>query len=255
MYRAFEVTRRPGPLIAVALHAGHEVGPLVQRLVALAEDTRLREEDPATEAIADFGATLVVVRTSRFEVDLNRPRSSAVYRCAEDAWGLDVWAGDVPDQVVADSLATYDAFHAAMRELIAETVAREGMAVVFDIHSYNHRRDGADGPAAPGLENPEVNLGTGSLAREWRPCAKAFLGAMREAGYDARENVKFRGGAFSAWVNEHFPGRACALAVEFKKTYMDEWTGEIDADAVSRARDALGRAAGSVLDAARRVVA
>jgi hypothetical protein len=25
-----------------------------------------------------------------------------------------------------------------------------------------------------------------------------------------------------------FPGQACAIAIEFKKTFMDEWTGELD---------------------------
>jgi hypothetical protein len=34
--------------------------------------------------------THIIVTRSRFEVDLNRPRDKAVYRCAADAWNLDV---------------------------------------------------------------------------------------------------------------------------------------------------------------------
>ena len=44
---------------------------------------------------------------------------------------------------------------------------------------------------------------------------------------DVRENVRFFGGNFPRWVNGAFPGKGCALAIEFKKFFMDEWTGEI----------------------------
>jgi hypothetical protein len=43
-----------------------------------------------------------------------------------------------------------------------------------------------------------------------------------------RENVRFRGGHLSRWVHTAFPGQACCLAVEVKKFFMDEHTGEID---------------------------
>ena len=33
----------------------------------------------------------------------------------------------------------------------------------------------------------------------------------------------------SAWfVQDRYPGVGCVLALEFKKTWMDEWTGEVD---------------------------
>jgi hypothetical protein len=45
---------------------------------------------------------------------------------------------------------------------------------------------------------------------------------------DVRENIKFQGGYFPRWTHEHFPDSACVLAIEFKKFFMDEWTGKID---------------------------
>ena len=45
---------------------------------------------------------------------------------------------------------------------------------------------------------------------------------------DIRENIKFRGGHFPSWVHQTFPGTGCALAIEFKKFFMDEWTGKPD---------------------------
>jgi hypothetical protein len=54
-----------------------------------------------------------------------------------------------------------------------------------------------------------------------------------------RENVKFKGGQFPAWVHQTFPGSGCALAIEVKKFFMDEWTGKPDRDLIGAIRDAL----------------
>lgn len=246
MQRSFTITRRRGPIIAAAIHAGHIVRPDVSRVLALAEESRLREEDPATERIADCGVTLVTVHASRFQVDLNRERARAIYATPADAWGLNVWKYDPPSIMVATSRADYDAFYEAMRALITDTIAREGRAVVFDVHSYNHRRGGPEEPPEASADNPEVNLGTGSVPEMWLPVCEALATSMRSDGFDVRENVKFDGGAFPRWVNTTFPRRACALAIEFKKTYVDEWTGLVDDEAVTRLSRGLARAADRV---------
>jgi N-formylglutamate deformylase len=106
--------------------------------------------------------------------------------------------------------------------------------VVLDVHSYNHRRDGADEPPAPEVDNPEVNIGTGSLDRDrWGHLVDRFMDDLRArevVGHplDVRENVRFQGGHLSQWVHERYDGVGCALAVELKKVFMDEWTGEAD---------------------------
>ena len=43
---------------------------------------------------------------------------------------------------------------------------------------------------------------------------------------DVRENIRFKGGHLAKWVHENFPTSGCCLAIEFKKFFMDEWTGE-----------------------------
>ena len=58
-----------------------------------------------------------------------------------------------------------------------------------------------------------------------------------------RENVKFRGGYLSTWVHQTFPTSGVALALEFKKTFMDEWSGRAD----DRHLDALSRALAATL--------
>ena len=51
---------------------------------------------------------------------------------------------------------------------------------------------------------------------------------VRDHRLDVRVNVRFRGGYLCHSVVEHYRDTACALAIEFKKVFMDEWTGESD---------------------------
>lgn len=240
----FELTRGEGPLVATAVHDGGAVRPEVARLMAWSEADRLREEDPFTGGWTAMAPTRLVVRRSRFEVDLNRPREGAVYLTPDDAWGRTVWTAPPPPDLIERSLAEYDAFYAAVHELLGDLTRRVGRFVVFDLHTYNHRREGPTAPAADPAETPEVNVGTGTTDRaRWAPVVERFKEDLRAFDFfgrslDVRENVKFQGGRFPRWIHETFPDTGCALAVEVKKFFMDEWTGDADlgqAEAIGRA--------------------
>lgn len=241
-----------GQLVATAIHNGHELRPEVAAAIVLDEATRLREEDPWTDVIGASLPAQVVARRSRFEVDLNRPRDEAVYRTPEDCWGLEVWRENPLDPEVAQgSLEVYDAFYADLAQRLDQVAAR-GPFVVYDVHSYNHRRDDA-GPA-PVEDNPEVNLGTGTVAAAFRPVVDAFarsMGGQEVGGHllDVRENVKFEGRALAWWVHERYAGTGVVLALEFKKTFMDERTGEVDEDHLHQLRTALAATQEPVLRA------
>lgn len=237
------------PIVATAIHAGHALDPQIAGAIALSDDERLREEDPGTERFTEIGVTRVIVRRSRFEVDLNRPRDGAVYATPEAAWGLRVWkAGGAPREALALGRREHDEFYAAMETLLAGFAARFGRFAVYDVHSYNHRRNGSDAPPEDEAENPEINLGTGALGtgalgaggrERWAPVVDRFAAELRAHGLDVRENVKFQGGHFPRWVAQRFPESACPLAIEVKKVYMDEWTGRIDDREVRRIRKAF----------------
>lgn len=256
---AWTLVEGEGPLVAVALHHGHAVREEGRNLYALGEQERLREEDPLTGEWTTVAPTRVVVHRSRFEVDLNRPRNQAVYLRPEDAWGLHVWRKSPSRGVVEDSLELYDAFYTELDRLLQRKVERHGRFVLYDLHSYNHRRGGEDAPPAPAIENPEVNVGTGTLDRTfWSPVVDAFVSDLSRFDFlgrslDVRENVKFKGGNFSRWVNERFPRRGCALAIEFKKFFMDEWTGQPFPEPLRAIRQALQASTASVLEALRAI--
>jgi hypothetical protein len=99
-----------------------------------------------------------------------------------------------------------------------------------------------------------VNIGTGTMDRAlWAPLVERFIADLRAFDFmgrhlDVRENVKFRGGYFPRWTHETFPATGCAIAIEFKKFFMDEWTGEPDHAQVEAIRLALQSTVPGVLE-------
>lgn len=247
-----------GPVLATAIHDAHDVRPEVARHLVLTEAVRLREEDPYTREWAAVFPTRIVGLRSRFEVDLNRPREAAVYRDPKDAWGLTAWKDSLPHGLFKRSLAEYDDFYRVMRNHLKRIEQDCGRFVVYDLHSYNHRRGGPDCPAADSNRNPQVNVGTGTMKRvRWAPVVDTFIETLREFDFpggrlDVRENVKFFGGNWPRWIHENFPYTGIALAIEVKKFFMDEWTGEPNRMLVDAIANALRSTIPGVLDALQR---
>lgn len=248
------ITRGDGPMVATAIHAGHELRPEIAGLTALEDGTRLREEDPFTDQWLSIAGTAIAVSMSRFEVDLNRPREGCVYLKNSDAWGLELWKEEPPTDLVERSLQKYDHFYADLTDVCDEVAARHDRFVVLDLHSYNHRRLGPDAPVDPPVDNPEVNVGTGSIDRAvWGGLVDSFCQTLASHPFDGghldvRENIRFKGGHMSRWINERYAGRGCCLAIEVKKIYMDEWTGHADEAVVVNVGDALIAAAEAVVE-------
>lgn len=252
MPAAFTVSTSPGQLVTTALHSGHQLRPALAELIALDDNERRREEDPYTDQLLGDRGVRFHVHQSRFEVDLNRSRDEAVYEHPDDAWGLTVWKQEVPAEEFHRSRRLHDEFYAELANRM-DRLASRGPFLVLDLHSYNHRREGPDGPAAAPSDNPEVNVGTGALdPSRWGHVIDSFMGGLRMqivGGHrlDVRENVRFRGGHLSRWVAANYPDFGCTLALEFKKLFMDEWNGECDTEHVAQLRHALHAVVPSVL--------
>ena len=227
--------RGDGPVVATAIHDGHGLRDEVRDALALSEAERLREEDPFTGQAIEGVPTHVVACRSRFEVDLNRGLDEAVYLAPEQSWNLDIWRSPPSEGLVARSRALHEAFYRMMAGLLDGIAAGHSRFVLLDVHSYNHRRDGPDGPPMPQDEAPDINIGTFSMPRaHWAPVLDPIVEAMRAFEFngrrlDVRENVAFQGkGELARFVHERYPMEGCAIALEFKKFFMDEWTGEPD---------------------------
>jgi N-formylglutamate amidohydrolase len=246
--------------VAVALHDGHEAREDVAEHFAIPEAERLREEDPWTAEWTRIAPTRIVVHRSRFEVDLNRPIEECVYLRPDQAWNLQVWKnGGPPAPVIREGREIHLAFYSMLEALLREVEAKHGRFVVYDLHSYNHRRGGPHSPPDDRSDNPDVNLGTGSMDRSrWAPVVDAFLRTLRGSELlgrllDVRENARFRGGYLAQWMHRTFPHTGCALAVEVKKFFMDEWTGDVEPSHLESVRTALARTVPAVEEALERL--
>ena len=248
------------PIIATAIHNGHKIRRELEKLFAIDEHERLREEDPYTAIWTTVVPNRTIVLTSRFEVDLNRPREHAVYLKPEEAWGLEVWEKKPSKAMIERSLAEYDAFYDDVFQLFSHIQKRFGYFVVFDLHTYNYRREGPEGGEADPRFNPDVNLGTGTIEdhKHWEPLIDRFRYDIQQFDFlgrtlDIRENIKFKGGYFAFWIHQTFGKNACVLSVEFKKFFMDEWSGMADHKKVELIRKVLESTVPGILEELKKV--
>ena len=207
---------------------------------------RLREEDPFTARFIEGMGNRVVVHRSRFEVDLNRAPEGAIYLHPDQSWGLKVWDTPPDDDGVAALLSQHASYYATLHHVLSDMEAAHGRFVLLDMHSYNHRRNGAEAAPTPQDEAPDINIGTFSMDRDrWAHVLDPFIDSLRQHSVngrklDVRENIAFAGkGEQTRFVHEHFPQTGCAIAVEFKKIFMDEWTGQPDEGAIADLRTAI----------------
>lgn len=235
-----------GPLLTTAIHDGHAMRPGLRRHLAVPAEERLREEDPLTGLLAATGDSQLHVRTSRFEVDLNRPRERAFPRRPEDTWGLQIWRELPPEQEIQASLEIHDRFYRMIEQVVARQIETFGVAVVIDIHSYNHRRDGAGQAPADPSGNPDIDVGLTELDRvRFRPLTQALMHGLREvpvrdSAPDVRANVRYPdGGHFPKWLHARFGSQVCAITLEYKKMFMDEWSATADIVALEALRAGL----------------
>lgn len=236
----FEIENRSTPIIATAIHDGHFIKEELRSFMLLNEQERAREEDPYTAfMIADLPVTKIKVSSSRFQLDLNRFKDKAIYEKPEDAWGLSVWE-NLSEEEKSQLHADYDIFYDSVKQLLDATINEHGYALILDIHTYNHRRDDAF-TEADAEANPEINMGTFYNTEKWKALCSDYTKFLTQQNFDARENVKFKGGAFAQWMIKNYNDKICVLSVEFKKTFMDEWTGIVNVPHLLRLQGLLSQ--------------
>lgn len=243
------------PFMAVAVHNGHRVRPDLMKLMAVDERTRFRFESPYTRFWTAIADTSITVNTSRFEIDMNRERSCALYKTPEDAWGLELWKERPAPAANAHSMQEYDHFYKVLHRACAKMKREFGRFFVFDLQTYNHRPYGPKEPPVDPLQYPDIDVGTGGLNRDhWESLLERFIGDLRSYNYHGRqlnvgENVTFSGGHVGRYIQETFEDSGCVLSLRVKKFFMDEWTGVPDWAQLAGVREALRSTIPGVLEA------
>ena len=223
---------QPAAYAAVALHAGHDVRPEVALNMKISPAGRRYEEDPHTDAFLRSFPIQVVARYSRFEFDVNRPPKSAIYTTPDTCWELDVWHRLQTKAEIEESQAKHRELHDLM-DLVATYLLQHGRyGILFDFHSYNYQRQGR----VTWYEDPRpvINVGTGPVNRQiFGACIDDFMSQLENITIDDRkihvaENGIFHGGHLSRRLSRNHYDRLLVLAIEFKKVFMDELSGELN---------------------------
>ena len=241
----WHVHKGDGPLVGLAVHAGHEIRPDLWPYLAIDESERYREEDPYTDYLTLCCDTQFITRRSRFEVDLNRTETEAICIQPEDCWNLKIWQGQPPYSIFERSREEHRAFYQELEMLLRDIEERWGRFIVLDLHSYNHRRNGPEADVEDRVLNPQINIGTGSMDRDrWGPLVDRFINDLQQYPFpggklDVRENIKFRGREIPKFIHQKFPNTGCAIAIEVKKFFIDEWSGKVDGAVLNALLEAL----------------
>jgi N-formylglutamate deformylase len=229
------------PFICTAIHNGHQLSEIIEKNMALTVAERLYEEDPYTGFFTELAGNRAIVNYSRFQMDLNRPQSRSYYLKPEQSWGLKVRRSEPTKEEIEHSAACYKWFYDKIKLRVEKMIDKFDQIFVYDLHSYNHQRKGEGMEYDDPSLNPEIIIGTNNMPEKYFPLVDRIMNQLRSEDYfgrqlDVRLNIKFDGGHFSRWLHSSYPGSICCLALEFKKIFMNEWTGEIDWEKAKRLR-------------------
>jgi len=220
----------PSFYAGTAIHAGNRIRDDLRDAVAVNPSDKFREEDPGTEKfIKDFPIQIIAI-DSRFEYDLNRSSDRAVYLTPDMAWGLTIWKRPLTEAEINISLAKHQEFHQLMDIVTDFLVQQNNHSYIFDIHSYCYQRE----ERVPWYfdKKPAINLGTKAINKNiFGESTEKFLNQLKQISVDGRlisvaENDIFKGGYLARRLCARNHDQLAAFAIEFKKIFMDEWSGE-----------------------------
>jgi N-formylglutamate amidohydrolase len=228
------VFQRPAFYAGTAVHSGSRIRDDLQDALAVSQGDRYREEDPGTEQFIKDFPLQVIARYSRFEYDVNRSEELAIPIKPEMSWGLNIWKRPLTAEEKETSLAKYHEFHRLIDILSDYLVQNHDRVYIFDLHSYCYQRE----KRLPWHEDakPAINLGTNSINWDlFRDDIDDFLGRLGritdgERPLTVAENEVFKGGYLARRLSARYHDQMAVFAIEFKKIFMDEWSGEFYPD-------------------------
>ncbi len=246
------------PLVVEVPHAGLDIAPQFLEPLAAPARAIARDADLYVDRLYELapgeGATLLVARASRYAIDVNRSESDVDAEVVEGAraeprmhHGL-VWRTTSDGEAALSRRLTRDEleerlnlvwrpYHRELSAIVAQKVAKFGLAVVVAAHSMpSIERAGGQsaavrdpaaagrGPGAGGRRRADVVPGT----RGRRSAAARFIDAMeahaRDQGWSVRHDDPYAGG----FTTQHY-GRpeenVHVVQIELaRRLYLDEAT-------------------------------
>jgi len=212
-----------------AVHDGHQFRKELWSNCIHTEYERWYEEDPVTKNMVISHPILIAGCDSRFEYDLNRDPENTVF---ETAWGKALWKQPISEEQKNKSLEKHANFYKVTHALISKLEEKFGVAIVYDMHSYNWKRWDR--------EVPTWNLGTSNVDNDrfgddietWRQSLSG-IHFPKEIKSTALVNDTFQGnGHFLKYITQNFKN-TLVLATEIAKVYCDEYENIIYPEVVA----------------------
>lgn len=223
--------REPSRYLGVVLHSGSAVRAELSDVMAVGPADRFREEDPYMDLFIEDFPIQIIAGDSRFEYDLNWEQEQAIYTAGEKKWGLQVWNRELNKREKEFTYSKFREFHAVL-DMVVDFMLEQGSPVVlFDMHSFCYQREQKTNWFDD--EKPEINLGTRFINRQFfSPLVDCFLEGVSgtrigEHPMRVGENELFPGGYITRKFAKKYNRQVLVLAIEYKKIFMDERTGEI----------------------------
>jgi N-formylglutamate deformylase len=221
----------PAFYAGIAIHASNTIRKNLHKLLHVNTADRYREEDPKTDNFLLNFPFQLIARDSRFEYDLNREKFRAIYSDPETTWGLNVWKRPLTEEEKKISLAKYDEFHQLLDIIVEYLIKKNDFGIVFDLHSYNYQRE----KKLPWYvdQKPVINVGTKANNRSlFENQIDEFISRLQKITIQSRkilvaENDIFSGGYVARRLCSKYQNQLIVYAIEFKKIFMNEWSGEL----------------------------
>ena len=201
-----------------AVHDGHQFRKELWNDCLHSEYDRWFEEDPATKQMVQSHPIVIAGMDSRFEYDLNRAPDTAIYT---DAWGKHLWRNPLSKEMREKSLQKHANFYKVVHALITKLEEKFGIAVVYDMHSYNWKRWDREVPSWNlGTSNIDTNR-FGKEIESWRAILEKTP-LPNGIASTAKINDTFQGnGYFLKYITQNF-NNTLVLATEIAKIYCNE---------------------------------
>lgn len=238
--------RQDTAVVFASPHSGRAYAPAFLAQTVLKADAIRSSEDAFVDQLfataPQHGAPLLRALLPRAYLDLNRapdeldpaviegiaraphnPRVSSglgvIPRVV--AGGRPIYRGKLPlAEAEARISQVWHPYHRALRQLMDETHAQFGEAVLIDCHSMPH--EAIDGHVRPGAPKPEVVLGDRFGAAAGRAVMDRVEAAFATAGLRVARNAPFAG-AFIAQSYGRPSAQRHVIQVELDRSlYMDE---------------------------------
>lgn len=227
------------PFICCAIHNGGNFRDSIRNKLALTKMDRWSEEDPFTWAFIDSLPIELIVYDSRYEYDLNREESEAIY---EEAWGKSVWREKLTPKEREESLQKHRNFYLILDALIEKLESKFSASIIYDIHSYNYKRGNQNSNL------PVFNVGTEKIEdKRYRKFINRYLQELKGIDLEPIENITKENGVFfgRGYLLSHIMKKfknSLVLATEIKKIYVDEDSADEYPEIIDKLKVGLKRA-------------